>query len=307
MSEFDSSAREREVTSGDVSRGYGERAVSFRCAGEDLVGVVASPDAAKPIGVVIVVGGAQYRAGSHRQFILLARALATAGYPALRFDHRGAGDATGAMRVFTDLDDDIAAAIDELCRACALERVVLFGLCDAASAALMYSDARRDPRIAGFVLLNPWVRSEATLARVQVKHYYRERVLDPAFWRKLARGDVDVRGAVRSFAGALSATVGAAPRAPTPDARSFQQRMADGLDRFAGPVLLLLSGRDLTAREFVEHASSDLQWSALLARTTLDRRELPDADHTCSSARGRGDVERLAVEWLERVFADSRR
>ena len=298
------SSLEREVDAGPA-QDYTERAVSFRCAAEHLVGVLALPQAAKPVGIVIVVGGPQYRAGSHRQFVLLARALAAAGYPALRFDHRGAGDSTGAMRAFTDLDDDIAAAIDELCRACALDRVVLFGLCDAASAALMHCDARGDPRIAGLVLLNPWVRSDATLARVQIKHYYRERALDPAFWRKLARGDVDVRGAIRAFAGALAMTFGAKPRVPEPDARSFQQRMADGLDRFPGPVLLLLSGRDLTAREFVEHAGRDPQWTALLARTTLARRDLPDADHTCSSARGRGDAERIAIEWLERGFGEA--
>jgi uncharacterized protein len=305
MSDIGLSARERGASLG-AAGAYAERAVSFPCADEHLVGVLALPDAAKPVGVVIVVGGPQYRAGSHRQFVLLARALAAAGYPALRFDHRGAGDATGAMRAFTELDDDIAAAIDELCRACALERVVLFGLCDAASAALMYCDARRDPRIAGLVLLNPWVRSDATLARAQVKHYYRERVLDPAFWRKLVRGGVDAGGAVRSFAGALFTMLGAKSRAAERDARSFQQRMADGLDRFAGPVLVILSGRDLTAREFAEHASRDAQWIALLARPTLDRRDLPDADHTCSSSRGRGDVERLTVEWLEHAFANGR-
>ena len=39
--------------------------------------------------MVIVVGGPQYRAGSHRQFTLLARHIAAAGYPVLRFDARG--------------------------------------------------------------------------------------------------------------------------------------------------------------------------------------------------------------------------
>jgi exosortase A-associated hydrolase 1 len=288
----------------EAASALAEHAVSFRCADEQLVGVIASSHAAKPVGVVIIVGGPQYRAGSHRQFVLLARALAAAGYPALRFDHRGAGDSTGAMRAFTDLDDDIAAAIDALCRTCALDRVVLFGLCDAASAALLYCDARRDSRIAGLVLLNPWVRSDETLARVHVKHYYRERAFDPAFWRKLASGGVDLRGAIRSLARALSLMSGVKPRSTDADARAFQQRMADGLDRFAGPVLLLLSGRDLTAREFVEHASRDPRWTALLARETLTRNDMPDADHTCSSLRARGDVERMTIEWLGHAFAD---
>ena len=58
-----------------------ERGIVFGCAGEELVGVVhpvASPVAR---GVLVVVGGPQYRVGSHRQFVLLARRLAAAYQP----------------------------------------------------------------------------------------------------------------------------------------------------------------------------------------------------------------------------------
>jgi alpha/beta superfamily hydrolase len=48
--------------------------------------------------VLVIVGGPQYRAGSHRQFTLLARSLAEQGFAVLRFDYRGMGDSTGAMR-----------------------------------------------------------------------------------------------------------------------------------------------------------------------------------------------------------------
>src|SRR5690349_24048098 len=51
-------------------------------------------------GVLLVVGGPQYRVGSHRQFALLCRRLAGRGVPALRFDYRGMGDADGAARTF---------------------------------------------------------------------------------------------------------------------------------------------------------------------------------------------------------------
>jgi len=51
-------------------------------------------------GVLIVVGGPQYRVGSHRQFLLLSRRLAAEGHPVMRFDYRGMGDASGAMRGF---------------------------------------------------------------------------------------------------------------------------------------------------------------------------------------------------------------
>ena len=47
-----------------------------------------------------MVGGPQYRVGSHRQFTLMARAFAAAGYPVLRFDYRGIGDSEGESRGF---------------------------------------------------------------------------------------------------------------------------------------------------------------------------------------------------------------
>ena len=56
-----------------------ERGLVFRCAGEELVGILHPAPGAT--GVVIVVGGPQYRVGSHRQFLLLARRLAASGIP----------------------------------------------------------------------------------------------------------------------------------------------------------------------------------------------------------------------------------
>ena len=60
------------------SRPVHERVLLLECEGDRLLGIVseAAPDKDAPIGVVIVVGGPQYRAGSHRQFVQLARELA---------------------------------------------------------------------------------------------------------------------------------------------------------------------------------------------------------------------------------------
>jgi len=62
--------------------------------------------------VLIIVGGPQYRVGSHRQFVLLARHLAAQGIPVMRFDVRGMGDSKGKPRNFGQLDDDLRAATD---------------------------------------------------------------------------------------------------------------------------------------------------------------------------------------------------
>ncbi len=76
--------------------------------------------------------------------------------------------------------------------------------------------------------------------------------------------------------------------------------MASGLSAFAGPVLLLMSGRDLTAREFDEYTSSDTRWKALLARASVERRDFEDADHTFSSAAWRDGAEAATVDWVRR-------
>ena len=115
---------------------YTEEPALFACEGDTLLGVLARPELPAQTGVVVIVGGPQYRAGSHRQFVLLSRALGAAGYPVLRFDYRGMGDSTGAQRDFEAVSADIAAAIGALQqRVPAVRQVALWGLCDGASIA----------------------------------------------------------------------------------------------------------------------------------------------------------------------------
>ncbi|MEQ8659382.1 MAG: hydrolase 1, exosortase A system-associated, partial [Gammaproteobacteria bacterium] len=65
-----------------------EQAIAFAIDGDTAVGVLHAAAGASATGVVVIVGGPQTRVGSHRQFVLLARRLAAAGYPVLRFDYR---------------------------------------------------------------------------------------------------------------------------------------------------------------------------------------------------------------------------
>lgn len=309
-----------------VSSGCCEQALLLTSGGEQLVGIVslpaddqnavASSSGLSDLAVVVVVGGPQYRAGSHRLFVQLCRHLAANGVVALRFDVRGMGDSEGAQRNFEQLGDDIATAIDGLQRhRPGICRIVLWGLCDGASASLLYCHERGDPRVAGLCLLNPWARSEATLARTHVKHYYLQRMKEPAFWRKLFSGQVAGKAARELWRNIRLANTADKPAAVSlgrlSQARekavaaemqlSYIERMALGLQRSAVPTWLLLSSLDITAHEFDDVSRSHPAWvRALRQRDGLCVQRLEGADHTLSSEASALQLMHDCTAWLQR-------
>lgn len=277
---------------------YREEVVRFETAGETLLGVIARPEDIDSCGVLILVGGPQYRVGSHRQFVLLSRRLATEGYATMRFDFRGMGDSSGTFPGFENIGDDVGAAIRAFQRECpGVTRFVLLGLCDAASAALLYWGAIGERRVAGLCLMNPWVRSEVSLAQAQIKHYYLQRLGELAFWQKLLGGRFNVVQSLSGFGQAISRVLGRS-RWAGPNS-SFQSRMADALRRFPGGVLLILAGADLTAREFEEYVMTDPAWNGVLAQRNIHCHRVGGADHTFSTQAWRYQVENCLVEWLK--------
>lgn len=281
----------------------GESAIVFPCDGEELLGILHNVEATNPrTAVVIVVGGPQYRVGSHRQFVLLARELADHGYPVLRFDYRGMGDSSGAQRNFEAVHEDIAAACDALFRCVpTVSRIVLFGLCDAASAALMYSIS--DPRVQGLILANPWVRTDQGAAKAYIEHYYAGRLLSAAFWRKMLSGQVNLGGSLASFLSNLRASRSTS-ESDEPAPGSFVDAMRRALERFDGDVLFVISGKDLTAKEFLATCESSVPWAKAMAKPKVFMRTLEAADHTFSTDAALETCNREIRDWLGRHFAD---
>jgi hypothetical protein len=78
--------------------------------------------------------------------------------------------------------------------------------------------------------------------------------------------------------------------------------MLSGLERYGGPILFILSGRDLTAREFSDAVGASPDWRRLFADMRVCRRDLPDADHTFSRREWREQVALWTHDWLgERI------
>lgn len=281
-----------------------ETPILFSCDGEQLVGVLHAPATPATLAVLIVVGGPQYRVGSHRQFVLLGRALARSGFACLRFDYCGMGDSAAPARDFQAVDKDIRAAVDALLAQCTgIDEVVLWGLCDGASAALMYVPS--DPRIQGVIAVNPWVRSDTSLAQARVSHYYRRRLFDRALWSKLISG----RFAWRQSAFEAAATIWRVlHQRSSPQRRergrngdSYQQRMALGWQHLRGRVLFVLSGNDFTAAEFLQHARNAPEWQPFPGEEGDALCCVAAADHTFSRTEWNVRLIEHTVQWLRNL------
>ncbi|MGL1832970.1 hydrolase 1, exosortase A system-associated [Rhodocyclaceae bacterium SMB388] len=279
-----------------------EQPIVFGCEGETLVGVITRPESPGRLGVIILVGGPQYRVGSHRQFVHLARSLGQAGIASLRYDFRGMGDSSGESRTFRFVAEDVAAAVDALLsQVPQLEGVVLWGLCGGASAACLY--AQEDARVAGLILVNPWLTAENTAARVALKHYYLRRFVDPAFWKKLVRGGLDVFGSVRGlFDTARKARGAVGPAAATQD--PLPGRIIEAIRLLEGRSAVFLSGRDYVARTFEQGLMATPGFKALEQSGTVTIQRFEEDDHTFSSHAARQRVEGTTVEWVNGLRVD---
>jgi exosortase A-associated hydrolase 1 len=223
--------------------------LTFACEDATLAGTIDTAPAS--VGLLIVSGGNEVRAGAFSGQAQLAARIARAGFPVFRFDRRGVGDSEGANRGFRSSGKDIAAAIDAF-RAMApqMNRVVAFGNCDAASALMLAGGAGCD----SLVLSNPWTIEDTQddlPPAGAVRSRYAEKLADPRELVRLVTGKVDFRKLARGLARAVM------PRqAPS----SLAQDMSAGLARFEGPVRILLAETDRTAQAFAE------QWDAGDAR-----------------------------------------
>lgn len=285
-----------------------EYAVAYPCGSDTLVGIVHKPENPKRRGVLMVVaGGPQYRVGGHRQLTLWARRLCAEGHPVFRFDNRGVGDSHGEYLGYQHLDDDITVSVARFfAEVPEMDELVLWGECNAASAIVFY--AYRDKRVKGTVLLNPWARTDAGEARAILRFYYLHRLMEPTFWKKVLslkfnpltsfKSALELVTRVRKEKQSEQKTNDAGLDAAIPHDLPLPQRLLIGFQRFGGATLLVLSGRDLIAREF-EELLANPEWQKSMQDKALSRLDLPDADHTFSSAATRGQVVEKSVQWLK--------
>jgi pimeloyl-ACP methyl ester carboxylesterase len=161
--------------------------------GRGMFGLLSQP-AGVPHSTAVVVlnAGFIHRSGPFRLGTRLARALAAAGYPALRFDLPGIGDTLpGADRPLVEV---VAGVLDRLQARTGCARVVVGGICAAAD--LGWQAALRDARIDGVFLLDGPARGRFWFNLARARRLLRK---SPAHWlaavRRLRAPPADVTDA----------------------------------------------------------------------------------------------------------------
>lgn len=281
--------------------------VVFDCEGSELIGMIHVPEEIRTRGMIaIVAGGPQYRGGIGRLQVQFARELSSAGIPVMRFDYRGLGDSEGSFRGFQSIEADIAAAIKTFHKHLPQVReVVLWGGCDAASAIMI--NANKFPEVTGIILGNPWVHTDETSDAVTVKHHYSKRIREKGFWLKVLRLQYNPIPALATITRTLlkkcHKLVGHSTKQehsePDSPSRPFIARMRNGLSRYKGDMLLLMSGRSIVSKEFDELLDTQPAWQkAIKSPRLVVRLNMPNADQTFSSVASRAAVTAVTRKWM---------
>lgn len=244
------------------------RVISFACAGETLVGTL--DEAPGATALLIVSGGNEIRIGAHRGMAALARRIAAAGHPVCRFDRRGIGDSSGINTGYATSGPDITAAAGLLRREMPhVTRIVALGNCDAATALASFAG---ESEIDALILTNPWTGDDGDglPPAAAIRNRYAQRLRDPATWRRMLRGGVDLRKLVKGLV-----------KVSQPAQQDVATRMAVALASFPGPVSIVLAAGDATAQGFAACWRND-RYATLRARHVLA--EIATASHSFQHA-----------------------
>ncbi|MBU1311756.1 MAG: hydrolase 1, exosortase A system-associated, partial [Gammaproteobacteria bacterium] len=159
-----------------------------------------------------------------------------------------------------------------------------------------------DPRVSGLILLNPWVRQQHSYAQTLVKHYYLQRFMQKEFWQKLLSGKFDLIGSCKALLANLRQSKQQQAQDPglsQTTEQNYVSHMQQSWQQFnqgGGKIIVITSGEDLTAREFLDLCQQEPDWSKLLLQAA--HHHIPSANHTFSNQAWRHQVEQLTTAFI---------
>jgi len=245
--------------------------------------------------VLFLPGWSGTRYGPQRILLDAARACAARGATTLRLDFRGRGDSPGDP-LATTLDEmiaDAAEAVAWLRAEQGIGRVHLVGLCSGGNVALGAASLLRDVGHVVCWSLLPFMEHKARAAkqgtpRRALLRQYAAKLLRPETWRRLLRGEANVKGAMQTLAKDKEGDD--AERGRKTSARDILR----DLQGFSGRLHLLYGGRD------PESAGSRAFFEAWCRRQRIavDVRVIDGAPHNFYTAAWTEAVAAQTADWL---------
>jgi hypothetical protein len=258
-------------------------------AHEDLIGILSMPDRMDPNAIPVVVPntGLEHRVGPNRLHVHLCRALADAGFPALRLDMSAMGDSAASDGAVADSTRDLSAALDALQARGLGSRFIVVGLCSGAHDAHML--IRADTRAVGGALIDGYVYPTARYLLT----YFAQRVLDP------------VRVIRRLFRATQPVDATDQPEGAKEDIEYFRQptlaEMRRDLASFMGRGLSLsyiYTGQIQNKYNYADQLEDALPELRAYARAEVHY--LAMADHTFSRTSMRSELVDVVLSWVRK-------
>ncbi len=298
-----------------------ETPVWFPAGGEQLFGVLTTPDDRPPRTVVVVAAGGWYGTSTARNasVVRICRALAAQGVAAFHFDYRGVGESTGVARfsLSAPYTEDLVAAAAML-RDRGVSQIALVGICYGSWVALLAAPSVPEVAAVALVSFPPSTRAKRASARVDHAAStslvaLARRGLGPAGRRALVY-DAGARGAARRAI--VAKARGRRGRSPGQSASSDRPADAgtpadvlgalDHLVRGATPLLFLYSRRAPHFAEF-EQSRAARALGRVLDRASEESVDVvavdPDIEEFTRLAAQQTLSEHLCA-WITRRLAD---
>ncbi|HXF80979.1 MAG TPA: alpha/beta hydrolase [Usitatibacter sp.] len=296
-----------------------EDACSFGSDGH-LFGVVTRPVGEPSLPAIVMFNaGCVHNVGPNRLSVTLARALGAAGFPSLRFDLEGIGDSV-ARGAGPENDpyppsalDDARSAFEFLRDRYGYRDFVALGLCSGAHTSFHAGLQFEDQSIGELILINPltfyWEEGFDQATQFEDAVAYRKSLRDGSRWKKLLRGDVNLRRLWQVAIGQVLAHARAradelkeivAPHRASRLARDLR-RLAAMRRRMTLFVAESDPGREILMTSARRATSQGLRNGRIRFET------IPQADHTFSQMKPRRDLVARLSAHLRGVKAHSHR
>lgn len=286
------------------------------------------------VGIILLSPGVKTRVAPHRLYVMMALRLAELGYPVLRFDFYGLGDAEGELEeeYLADLYGTVSAgryvgdarsALDWMQKEWSISQFVVGGLCGGAMTGLLAGG--EDSRIVGLLSLGiPVIRYSASvdpgryMTRGQLRDLrrgYIRKLMSPTAWARLVTFRSDYRSIGRIVKSALAgrSRASAANQNAGQTAQSELGEESTNLNPLFGPaffemlesnrrMLLIFSGSDRLTWEYEEKFALPNKDRIAQFGGNLEVHTVPNANHVFSASEWQEQMMALTQDWLERCF-----